>query len=377
MVRTGKRDYYDVLGLPRTANQQDIKRAYRKLAVKYHPDKNPGDLAAEEAFKEAAEAYGVLGDPEKRVLYDQYGHAGIQGGPQINQDIFREFSDLFGGSLFEDLFGFGGFGSGRRRSRARRGSDLRYDLQIGFEEAVKGTETRIRIPRTETCPTCRGSGARPGTDKSSCTTCHGQGQVRFQQGFLVVSRPCGRCQGTGQIIPNPCQECSGHGQVVLERDISIKIPAGVDTGSRLRLAGEGEGGTGGGPAGDLYVVLQVEEHPFFKRQDENIYCDVPITFPQAALGADIAVPTIDGSEELHIPEGTQTGTVFRLRGKGVQHVRGHRRGDQLEAVTVVVPKRLSKEQRELVRRLAEVTPPLSMGEEASDKDRGFLEKLFG
>ena len=259
MANVGKRDYYEVLGVSRAASQQDIKSAYRKLAVQYHPDKNSGDKKAEELFKEAAEAYSVLADPDKRSLYDQYGHAGLKGGPQINQDIFREFSDIFGGSIFEDFFGFGDlFGSTRRRSRPRRGADLRYDLEINFDEAVKGSETRIRIPRSETCSVCSGSGAAPGTAKTACPTCHGQGQVRYQQGFLVVSRTCSHCGGGGQVIPKPCSECSGQGQVAREREIAIKIPAGVDTGSRLRLADEGEAGFRGGPTGDLYVVLQVE-----------------------------------------------------------------------------------------------------------------------
>ncbi len=371
------RDYYEVLGVGRSASQQEIKRAYRKLAVKYHPDKNPDDNTAEEAFKEASEAYGVLGDPEKRSVYDQFGHAGLKGGPQVNQDIFREFSDIFGGNIFEDLFGFGDiFGTRSRRRGPRRGSDLRYDLQISFEEAVNGTETRVRIPRVEICSQCGGSGAAAGTGKSQCATCHGQGQIRYKQGFLVVSRTCSHCEGTGQFVDNPCSDCSGSGQVNREREISIKLPAGVDSGSRLRLTGEGEAGAQGGPPGDLYVVLQVDDHPFFKRQDENIYCEIPITFPQAALGAEIEVPTINGPERLTIPEGTQTSTIFKLRGKGIRNVRGHGRGDQLVAVTVATPKRLSKEQRKLFLQLQELTPPLPASSEESERDKSFIEKLF-
>ncbi len=373
MANVGERDYYEVLGVPRAASQQEIKRAYRKLAVQYHPDKNPGDRKAEEAFKVAAEAYSVLADEEKRSVYDQYGHTGLKGGPQFNQDIFREFSDIFGGSIFEDLFG-----SNRRRTRPRRGADLRYDLEINFDEAVKGTETRIRIPRSETCTVCSGSGAAPGTSKSACPTCHGQGQVRYQQGFLVVSRTCSHCNGSGQIIPNPCSECSGGGQISRQREIAIKIPAGVDSGSRLRLVDEGEAGFRGGPPGDLYVVLQVKEHPFFKRQDDDLYCEVPITFPQAALGAEIEVPTINGPEQLTIPEGTQTGTVFKLRGKGIPRLRGYGRGDQLVVGTVVTPKQMSKEQRKLYKQLFESTPPIPVNpEEAEKEDKGFIEKLFG
>ncbi len=379
MVSVSQRDYYEVLGVGRSASQQDIKSAYRKLAVKLHPDKNPGDKAAEEAFKEAAAAYGVLGDPDKRALYDQYGHAGLKGGPSINQDIFREFSDIFGGSIFEDLFGFGDlFGGGRRsRSSARRGSDFRYDLQITFEEAIKGAETRIRIPSAENCPECVGSGAAPGTGKTACTTCDGRGNIRYQQGFLVVSRSCGRCHGTGQIIPNPCKECSGVGQVQRDRELSIKIPAGVDSGSRLRLAGEGEPGTRGGPAGDLYVFLEVEEHPFFGRCDDDIYCEVPITFAQAALGAEIEVPTINGKERLSVPEGTQTGTIFKLKEKGVSRLRGHGRGNQLVAVRILTPTELTKEQRQLLDQLGELTPTPKDTAEGDEKDRGFLGRLFG
>lgn len=378
MANVGERDYYEVLGVARAASQQEIKRAYRKLAVQYHPDKNPGDQKAEEAFKEAAEAYSVLADQEKRSVYDQYGQAGLKGQPQFNQDIFREFSDIFGGSIFEDFFGFGDlFGSNRRRTRPRRGADLRYDLEINFDEAVRGTETRVRIPRSETCSVCSGSGAAPGSSKSACPTCQGQGQVRYQQGFLVVSRTCSHCNGAGQVIPNPCSECSGAGQIAREREISIKIPAGVDGGSRLRLSDEGEAGFRGGPPGDLYVVLQVQDHPFFKRQEDDLYCEIPITFPQAALGAEIEVPTINGPEQLTIPEGTQTGTVFKLRGKGIQRIRGYGRGDQLVVVTVVTPKRMNKEQRKLYKQLFESTPPIPVDPEKAEKgDKSFIEKLF-
>jgi molecular chaperone DnaJ len=377
LVVAGKRDYYEILGVGRSASPQQIKSAYRKLAVKLHPDKNPGDKNAEEAFKEAAEAYSVLGDPDKRTVYDQYGHAGLKGGPQINQDIFREFSDIFGSSIFEDFFGFGDiFGSGRRRSRPRRGADLRYDLRLSFDDAVKGTETRIRIPRADACSSCDGSGAAKGTQKEMCPTCQGQGQVRYQQGFLVVSRTCSHCQGAGQTIPNPCSECAGHGQVVRERDLKIKIPAGVDTGMQVRQVGEGESGTLGGPPGDLYVAIQVEEHPFFRRQDEDIYCEIPITFPQAALGDEIEVPTIDGPENLTIPEGTQTGTIFKLRGKGIPRVRGNGRGDQLVAVTLVTPKRLNKEQRKVFEKLREFISPIVVDPEKAEKGKGFFERLF-
>ena len=378
MVSVGQRDYYEVLGVGKSASQQQIKSAYRKLAVKLHPDKNPGDKNAEEAFKEAAEAYSVLGDADKRAVYDQYGRAGLKGGPQVNQDIFREFSDIFGGGIFEDLFGFGDiFGGGRQRSSVRRGADFRYDLEIAFEEAVKGTDTRIRIPSAQSCSDCDGSGAAAGTVKSSCSTCDGRGHLRYQQGFLVVSRACGRCHGTGQVIPSPCPECSGSGQVSRERELSIKIPAGVDTGSRLRLTGEGEAGVGGGPPGDLYVFLQVEDHPFFGRREDDIFCEVPISFTQAALGDEIEVPTIDGKERITVPEGTQTGTIFKLKGKGVSRLRGTGRGYQLVAVSVVTPTALDGEQRKLLTQFGELTPPVSPTLEGDAKGKGFLGKLFG
>ncbi len=374
MASTTKRDYYEILGVERVASAQEIKKAYRKLAVKYHPDKNPDDPSAEESFKEAAEAYSVLSDEEKRAVYDRYGHDGLRSGPQINTDIFREFTDIFGGgSIFEDIFGdfFGG-----RRSRVVRGSDLRYDLEITFDEAVHGTETRILVPRAEVCDVCAGSGAKPGTQKHPCPTCGGHGQVRMQQGFLVVARPCGHCRGTGLIIPDRCSTCSGTGQVSKERELTLKIPAGVDSGSRLRLTGEGEAGARGGPAGDLYVVLNVKRHKIFRREGEDVYLELPITFPQAALGTEVDVPTIDGSARVSIPEGTQTGTIMKLRGKGVARLNGGR-GDQLVVVNVVTPAKLTKEQRDLVEKLSALMPPLKVGERARSKEKSFFDKLFG
>jgi molecular chaperone DnaJ len=375
LASTIKRDYYEILGVDRRASAQDIKKAYRKLAVKYHPDKNPNDPQAEESFKQAAEAYGVLGDEEKRAVYDRYGHEGLRGGPQVNTEIFREFTDIFGGGgIFEDLFSdfFGG-----RRNRSGRGADLRYDLEITFDEAVHGTETRILVPRAEACQGCAGSGAKPGTSKRPCPTCGGHGQVRLQQGFLVVARACGHCRGSGQIIPDPCSTCSGTGQVRKERELTRKIPAGVDTGSRLRLTGEGEAGVRGGPPGDLYIVLTVKPHPLFRREGEDVYLELPVTFPQAALGAEVDVPTIDGTEHISIPEGTQTGTIIKLRGKGVPRLSGGGRGDQLVLVNVVTPSKLTKEQRALLEKLSAITPPIRVGERTSDKDRSFFERLFG
>ncbi|HSF15595.1 MAG TPA: molecular chaperone DnaJ [Vicinamibacteria bacterium] len=375
MTSTFKKDYYEVLGVDRTATPSDIKRAYRRLAVKYHPDKNPGDASAEEAFKECAEAYSVLSDQEKRAVYDRYGHAGLRGAPQVNTDIFREFTDIFGGgSIFEELFSdlFGG-----RRSRSSRGADLHYDLELTFEEAVHGTETRILVPRAEHCSSCAGSGAEPGTSKSSCPACGGRGQVRFQQGFLVVSRPCGQCRGTGQIIPDPCKTCTGSGQIAREREITLRIPAGVDTGSRLRRTGEGEAGMRGGPSGDLYVILHVKPHALFRRDGDDIYLELPVTFPQAALGAQVEVPTIEGNESLTVPPGTQSGSVIKLRGKGVPRLQGSGRGDQLVVVNVVTPEKLTREQRELVEQLGALMTAPKLGERPSGRERSFFERLFG
>jgi len=376
LASTTKRDYYEVLDVERQASPQEIKKAYRRLAVKFHPDKNPGNAEAEEAFKEAAEAYGVLGDDEKRAIYDRYGHEGLRGDARVDTDIFREFSDIFGGgSLFEELFGDFFGGGGRRRSQ--RGADLRYDLEITFEEAVKGTETRILVPRHELCDRCQGSGAKPGTTKSTCPACGGHGQVRYQQGFLVVARPCGQCHGTGQVIPEPCPECRGTGHVARERELTLKIPAGVDTGSRLRRTGEGEAGDRGGPPGDLYVVLSVEPHKLFRRDGEDILIELPITFSQAALGADIEIPTIHGTERIAIPAGTQAGTRIRLRGKGVPRIHGGGTGDQIVFVNVVTPEKLTKEQRALLTKLGEMTPTPKLGESAPGKEKSFFEKLFG
>lgn len=374
MASTFKRDYYEVLGVDRSASPDDIKRAYRRLAVKYHPDKNPGDAKAEEAFKECAEAYGVLSDQDKRAMYDRYGHAGLRGAPQVDTDIFREFTDIFGGgSIFEDLFSdlFGG-----RRRRPSRGADLHYDLELTFEEAVHGTETRILVPRAELCSTCAGSGAEPGTSKTPCPTCGGHGQVRFQQGFLIVSRPCGQCRGTGQIIPHPCSTCDGSGQATREREITLRIPPGVASGSRLRRTGEGEVGVRGGPSGDLYVVLHVKPHELFRRDGDDIYLELPITFPQAALGAEVEVPTIDAAQTLKIPAGTQSGTLIKLRGKGVPRLHGGGRGDQFVVVIVVTPEKLTREQRALIENLETLLPAPKLGERTSGKDKSFFERLF-
>ena len=351
-----KRDYYEILGVTKTASEQEIKSAYRRLAVKYHPDKNPNDASAEEKFKEAAEAYGVLQDSEQRRRYDRFGHAGVSAGAGAGSwgaPGFGGIEDILG-----DLFGFGdvfgGSRSGSRRSAAQRGADLRYDLEITLEEAANGMTAQLRIPRLEGCEACKGSGAAPGTQAESCQTCGGTGQVRYQQGFFSVARTCGACRGAGQVIKTPCKECKGAGRVQNEKQMEVKIPAGVETGSRLRVQGEGEAGTQGGPAGDLYVVIHVAEHEEFERQGSNLYEAVPITFAQAALGADIMVKTLDGEEKLKIPLGTQTGTVFRLKGKGMPQLGGRGKGDLFVSVSVVTPTSLTREQRRLLEQLAEV-----------------------
>lgn len=358
------RDYYEVIGVPRNASDQEIKSAYRRLALKHHPDRNPGDAQAEERFKEAAEAYGVLGDPEKRRRYDAYGHAGLGGGAAgFDPTIFSDFSDILG-----DFFGFGSFG---RRGGPRRGADLRYNLEVSFAEAVFGTEAQLKIPRAERCSACSGSGAAPGTQPATCPTCRGAGQVTFQQGFFSVARGCSHCRGTGRIVAEPCKACRGAGLTQVERSLQVRIPAGVDDGSQLRISGEGEPGAQGGPSGDLYVVLHVAEHEFFKREGTHVVCEMPVSVAQAALGASIEVPTLDGGKaRLHVPEGTQSGTVLKLRGQGVPALGGRGRGDLHVLVHVVVPKRLSSEQRKLFEQLAKTLPvPAIEDEEKTLLDR--------
>ncbi|MBA2380384.1 MAG: molecular chaperone DnaJ [Blastocatellia bacterium] len=357
-----KRDYYEVLSLSRTATEVEIKKSYRTLAIKYHPDKNPGDPTAEERFKECAEAYAVLSDPQKRAQYDRFGHAGMGGGgfdPGFSniEDIF----DLFG---FGDMFG----GRGGRRTTVQRGADLRYDLEISLEDAANGTDEKLSIPRLEKCDTCAGSGTEEGSKPETCITCSGSGQTRYQQGFFSVMRSCPNCAGKGQIIRNPCKDCRGEGRVEREKSLEIKIPAGVETGSRLRVTGEGEGGINGGPAGDLFVVIHVAEHETFERQGANLYSAVPITFGQAALGAEIKVKTLDGEEDLKIPAGTQTGTVFRIKSQGMPALGGRGKGDLFVAVTLITPKSLTKEQRKLLEQLADV-------EDKDFSDSSFMDKV--
>jgi molecular chaperone DnaJ len=354
-----KRDYYEVLGIARSASDNEIKSAYRKLALKYHPDRNPGDHAAEDKFKEAAEAYAILADADKRRLYDRFGHAGVSSaagaGAGFDPSVFTGFEDILGG--LGDIFGFGDlFGGGRRRGGPQRGADLRYDLEIGFEEAAHGTETTIQIPRQESCETCSGSGAAPGSTPSVCPQCRGQGQVRFQQGFFTVARTCPQCRGGGRIITKPCHTCRGTGRVTKERKITAKIPAGIASGQQLRLQGEGEGGSAGGPPGHLYVVVHVQEHEFFRRDGVNLFCEIPVNFTTVALGGEVQVPTLDGEETVKIPESTATGTTLRLRGKGLPDVSGRGRGDLFVTVQVQTPKKLTREQRHLLEQLAKVLP---------------------
>ena len=351
-----KRDYYEILGVRKDASEQEIKSAYRKLAIQHHPDKNAGDKEAEEKFKEGAEAYSVLSNPDQRARYDRFGHAGVSssaGGSQgFDPDIFSDFSDILG-----DFFGFGDvFGGSRGQpNQPRRGADLRFDLEIAFTEAVVGVKTKIKIPRQDTCTECQGTGADPKEGMSTCTACQGQGSVRYQQGFFTIRRTCSTCQGTGQLINKACSQCRGQGQVRKEKVLEIKIPAGVDQGSRLRIMGEGEGGPKGGPSGDLYVDLSIEEHPFFQRQDNNIYCEIPISFSQAALGGETTVPTLEKPEKIKIPSGTQSDTVFRLKGRGIVSLNGYGKGDQLVRVKISTPKKLTKEQKALFEQLAAIS----------------------
>ncbi len=351
-----KRDYYEILGLGRNAGEQELKSAYRQLALKYHPDRNAGDKQAEEKFKEAAEAYSVLSDQQKRAAYDRYGHQGVAGAaaPGFDPSVFADFSDILGdffGFGFADLFG----GGGRRRTRSQRGDDVRYDLEISFEDAVRGMTAEIQVPRQEACGRCYGRGAEP-DGIATCSACHGRGEIVYHQGFLSVRRTCPQCGGAGQLVHRACPQCQGQGYLRVERKLKVNIPAGVDNGTHLRLTGEGQPGLHGGRPGDLYVVLKVEEHPFFDRQDNDLHCTIPINVAQAVLGTEIEVPTLDGSEPLRIPEGTQSGATFRLRHRGVPDVNGRGRGDLVVQIQVKVPAKLTREQRKLFEQLRATLP---------------------
>ena len=367
-----KRDYYETLEVSRTATEQEIKSSYRKLALKFHPDRNPGDKKAEEKFKEAAEAYAILSDADKRARYDRFGHAGVGGTQGFDPSQFTGFEDIFSG--LGDIFGFGG---GGRRSGPQRGADLRYDLEIKFEQSAKGVETAIQIPRSEPCDTCSGNGAAPGTSPTTCPQCRGTGQLRYQQGFFTVARTCSQCRGAGKVIAKPCPTCRGEGTVEKMRKLTVKIPAGIATGQRLRLSGEGESGTLGGPPGDLYVVIFVREHEFFQRDGNDLHCTVPLAFTTLALGGEIQVPGLDGDETLKIPESTQTGTTFKLRGKGMPDVSGRGHGDLLVTVQAMTPKKLTREQKKLLEQLAATLPEQKIKPSARDDedDRGIFGKV--
>jgi molecular chaperone DnaJ len=343
-----KRDYYEVLGVDHDASPEEIKKAYRKLAHQYHPDKNLGDRSSEERFKEISEAYEILGNREKRATYDRFGAAG----PGRGFEGFGDFEPGFG-SIFDDIFeGFFSGRTGRHGRGAQRGADLRYNLEIRFEEAATGVEKEIVIPRMDTCHACRGTGAKAGTQPVVCRTCRGTGQVRYSQGFLTVSQTCGQCRGEGRVLEHPCPACRGLGQVKAERTLTVKIPAGVESGTRLKLTGEGETGVRGGPPGDLYVVIAVKEHPLFARHGDDLYCEIPISFSQAALGTQMEIPTINGRATLKIPPGSQTGSEFRVKGKGLSNVRGYGRGDLVARIFVEVPAHLTAKQRDLLEQYA-------------------------
>jgi molecular chaperone DnaJ len=351
-TRVSKADYYEVLGVARDCDDQELKSAYRKMALKYHPDRNPGDKVAEEKFKEASEAYQVLSDADKRAAYDRYGHAGVNGvGSGFPGSPFGgvDLSDIFG-DLFGEMFNMG---STRTGSRQQRGDDLRFDLTINFEDAIFGSETEVKIRRLEVCSACQGRGSASGRGPTICTQCQGRGQLRYQQGFFSVARTCNLCRGTGSIIGDPCQTCRGETRVTKELKLTVKVPPGVEDGTRIRYAGEGDAGRSAGPRGDLYIVISIRAHDFFERDGHDLHCVVPISFAQAALGAEIPIPAVDGEVVLKIPEGTQSGKELRIRGKGVPYLNDHGRGDLVVQVVVQVPRKLSKAQRDQIKQFGE------------------------
>jgi len=366
-----KRDYYKILGVERTAGEQDIKSAYRKLAMQHHPDRNPGNPEAEEKFKEASEAYGVLIDREKRARYDVNGHAGVSNsaGGGFDPANFTDFSDLFG-DIFSDFFGGNAGGRGGQRGGALRGGDEQVDLTLTFEEAAFGKKTQVKLRRYEVCEQCRGSGAAPGKGPVTCSTCGGRGQVRYQQGFFSIARTCPTCHGAGRAVTDPCTKCKGETRVMRERTVDVNVPPGVEDGTKIRYQEMGDAGVGGGPHGNLYVVLHVKPHPFFEREGKELYCTVPISFAQAALGAEITIPTLEGEHKLKVPEGAQTGTEFRVRGKGVLSLKGGAKGDLHVQLRVETPKKLTKRQRELLEELGS-----TFAHENKPEPRGLFEKV--
>lgn len=366
---SSKRDYYEVLGLQRNASEEEIKKVYRRLAMKYHPDRNPNDKQAEEKFKEVKEAYEILSDPQKRAAYDQFGHAGVDPSMAAGGGFGGfGFGDI--GDIFESVFGAAGMRGGGGGNRAFRGADLRYDLSLSLEEVVNGTEVKVRIPTLIVCKNCQGSGAQSGSQPQTCPRCGGYGQVRMSQGFFSVQQTCGTCRGTGKLIPNPCSACRGSGRTQDHKTLSVKIPAGVDNGDRIRLTGEGEAGINGGPAGDLYVQINVRPHPIFTREDNNLFCEVPISITTATLGGELEVPTLDGRVTLKIPPETQTSKVFRIRGKGIKPVRGGFPGDLHCRVVVETPVNLTSRQREL---LIELDKTMREGTQHSPKASSWLD----
>ena len=367
-----KADYYEVLGVSRDCSDQELKSAYRKQALKYHPDRNPGDHTAEEKFKEASEAYQVLSDPDKRAAYDRYGHAGVNGGGGFAGGPFGggvgvDLGDIFG-DLFGEMFNMGG--GGQRTSRVQRGDDLRYDLTIDFEDAIFGKETEVKLRRYESCATCKGSGSASGRGPSTCPQCQGRGQIRYQQGFFSVARTCTACGGAGVIVTDPCQTCRGETRVTKEIKLNVKVPPGVEEGTRIRYGGEGDAGRSGGPSGDLYIVLSIRTHDFFERNGSDLHCVIPISFPQAVLGAEIEMEGIDGKITVKVPEGTQSGKELRIRGRGVPHLNEKGRGDLVVQVIVQIPKKLTRAQRDLVTQLAE-----TMSVENKPTAPGLLDKM--
>ena len=371
-----KRDYYEILGVAKNASDDEIKKAYRKLAMKFHPDRNPDDKGAEEKFKEAKEAYEVLSDGDKRAAYDQFGHEGVN--PQGGPGGFGGFGSAGGfdfSDIFEGIFGGGMGGGGRGRSNVYRGADLRYNLEITLEEAARGTETKIRIPTLEECESCHGSGAKPGTQPTTCPTCQGHGQVRMQQGFFSIQQTCPRCQGSGKIVAEPCGTCNGQGRIKKHKTLSVKIPPGVDEGDRIRLAGEGEAGVNGGPPGDLYVQIHLKAHPLFKRDGDDLHCEMPVSFATAALGGEVEIPTLDGHARLKVAAETQSGQVLRLKGKGIKGVRSSGPGDLYCHVVVETPVKLSARQKELLREFESLSQQNNNPKAQSFMDR--VKEFFG